>query len=106
MYGILSIFVVVPACPAGSKIKSLAAAADAILFLPCLQVFQTADGSWHCGCTGTVSLQTIQTRLHSGCALAHIRQKNNTHLWITFNNLDPLFNAGFQLVMFAGLVRW
>ena len=57
------------------------------------------------GCTGTVSPQTIQTGLHSGCVLAHIRHTHNKNVWITFNNFDPLFNVGFQL-MVAGSVRW
>lgn len=63
---------------------------------------QIADGSWHSGCTGTVSLQAIQTRLLSGCALAHIRQKHNTKLWITFNNLDPFSMLGFNWLCFPG----
>ena len=53
-------------------------------------------GNSDSGCTGTVSPQTIQTGLHSGCVLAHIRHMHNKNVLITFNNFDPFLMLDFN----------
>ena len=99
---------VLPSCRIGSERRRMPRdRRRRMRIVRCVCEFCVSNCRWvgNSGCTGTFSPQTIQTGLHSGCVLAHIRHTHNKNVWITFNNFDLLFNVGFQL-MVAGSVRW